>query len=309
MRPAWPLLLFCLASCATAAPAGEREPHPPLAVRLDQPDPARREEAVAAVSIRGLTLAEVSGGRTPARSDEDAASLRSGIAAALAEAGPERMIRHAYHTLRLGCLAREAKAVSAALAAQGFRLMEIYEPNDGLKFTRYLVQPRAYANDAGDRHDLFCWTQAVRRPDSSWTVREVYVGLHVVFDAPFKVLTATARYPQGSVLGRFLELPDLQKVALVFPLLEEIEFTYGRIRVRGADAVPSGFHVNAGFALEGKAGGRSVYYTAESGLDPLERRVGSLDWDGFVPADTVGPLVPRGSGIWGAGGLKPVRDD
>ena len=262
-----------------------------------------------AASQQGLTLEEAYPGGDLARSDEDAASLRSGIQGALAQASPEHLIRHAYHTLRLGCLAREAKAVSAALAAQGFRLMEIYEPNDGLKFTRYLAQPRAYTNDGGDRHDLFCWTQAVRRPDSSWTVREVYVGLHVVFDAPFKTLAPAGRYPRGSVLGRFLELPDLQKVALVFPLLEEIEFTYGRIRVKGDDAAPAGFHVNAGFTLEGKAGGRSVYYTAESGLDPVERRGGRLEWDGFVPSDTVGPLVPRGSGIWGAGGLKPVRDD
>jgi hypothetical protein len=309
MRPAWPVLLACLASCAPAAPAGVQEtPIPPVQL-LDHPDPARREQAVAGVSVRGLTLEEACGGRIPARSEEDAASLRSGIREALTEPGPERMIRHAWHSLRLGCLAREAKAVSAALAAQGFRLLEIYEPNDGLKFTRYLAQPRAYVNDAGDRHDLFCWTQAVRRADSSWTVREVYAGLHVVFDAPFKTLAPTGRYPRGSVLGRFLELPELPKVALVFPLLEEIEFTYGRIRVKGDEAAPAGFHVNAGFTMESKAGGRSVYYTAESGLDPLEHRGGKLEWDGFVPADTVGPLMPRGSGIWGAGGLKPVRDE
>jgi hypothetical protein len=309
MRPSWPLLLVCLASCAPPTASGGSPSPASSALLLDHPDPARREEAVAAVSILGLTLEEAMGGWFLVRSDADAASLRAGIQGALSEPSPERLVRRAYHSLRLGCLAREAKSVSAALAAQGFRLAEIYEPNDGVKFTRYLAQPRAYANSAGDRHDLFCWTQAVRRGDSLWVVREVYAGLHVVFDAPFKSVAGTERYPRGSVLGRFLELPELQKIALAFPLLEEIEFSYGRIRTKAAAAAPAGFHVNAGFALEGKAGGRSIYCTAESGMDPRELPGGRLDWEDFVPSDAVGPLLPRGSGIWGAGGLKPVGDD
>lgn len=309
MRSPWPALLVSLASCAApplAAPP-EKLPAPPASF-LDQPDPARREEAVAGVALRGLTLAEAGGGGPLPRTDEDTASLKAGIQNALAASTPERMIHQAYHVLRLGCLAREAKALSGALSAQGFRLIEIYEPNDGLKFTRYLAQPWAYTNVAGDRHDLFCWIQALRRSDSSWLIREVYVGLHVRFDAPLKTVSATPRYPRESVLGRFFELPDLQKIAQAYPLLEEIELTYGRIRVQGPEPSPAGFHVNAGFVMEKKAGGRSVYYTAESGLDPLESRGGRLEWDGFVPSESVGPLLPRGSGIWGAGGLKPMED-
>jgi hypothetical protein len=309
MRSLRPLLLIVLAACAPA-PSSE-EPRPPAAatIPLDHPDPARREEAVASASARGLSLEEAKGDRSLDRSSEDTASLRAGIQNALGEPSPERMIHHAYHVLRLGCLARDARTVAGALSGQGFRLIEIYEPNSTIKFTRYLAQPGAYTNAAGDRHDLFCWTQAVRRPDSSWLTREVYVGLHVRFDAPFKTVAVADRYPRGSVLGRFLELADLQKVAQVYPLLEEIEFTYGRIRVKGPEPSPAGFHVNAGFVMDGKAGGRSVYYTAESGLDPLESRGGRLEWNGFVPSETVGPLLPRGSGIWGAGGLKPRSDD
>ena len=61
--------------------------------------------------------------------------------------------------------------------------------------------------------------------------------------------------------------------------------------------------------MDGLAGGRSVYFTAESGLDPREGRGGRLDWDAFSPTESVGPLVPRGSGIWGAGGLKPTQEN
>lgn len=304
MRLALPLLL--LASCA--APAPEEDPFE-LALYLHHPDPSFREEAAARLSIAGAALSEMVEGKALARFEQDTDSLRARVAAARAEPDPERMIWRAWHALRLGCLAREGKRVGAALAAQGFRLIEIYEPDDKVKFTRYLVQPAAYVNAAGDRHDLFCWTQAVRRADDTWLVREVYVGLHVAFDAPFKTVAGIERYPRGSVLGRFLELADLGKVALMFPLLEEIEFTYGRIRDKGADGAGAGYHVNAGFVMEGKAGGRSVYYTAEGGLDPRERRGGRLDRDGFTRSEEIGPLVPRGSGIWGAGGLKPARDD
>jgi hypothetical protein len=308
MRPCF-VLLVGLTSCA-GVPSGEALETPAaLASLLNHPDPARREEAAARLSIRGTTIAEALGGKISARAEEDTASLRARIKEALAEPSAERMIRRAFHALRAGCLARDAQRVSAALGGQGFRLIEIYEPDDGLKFTRYLGQPSAYVNDAGDPHDLFCWTQARRRPDFTWIVREVYVGLHAHFDAPFKTISAIARYPRGSVLATFFGLPELQRLAQAFPVLEEIEFTYGRIRDKAMESAASGFHVNAGFVMEGKAGGRSVYYTAECELDPREGRGGTLDWVGFSASDTVGPLTPRGSGIWGAGGLKPVQDE
>src|SRR5579862_7092670 len=295
----WLVLLVGLSSCSDVPPDGEPDPPAALAFLLDHPDPARREEAATRLSIRGLTVAEALEGKLLARVEEDTGSLRLGIREALVEPSAERMIRRALHSLRAGCLARDARRISAALAAQGFRLIETYEPRDGLKFSRYLAQPSAYVNPAGDRHDLFCWIQALRRPDSTWIVREVYAGLHARFEAPFKALAPAGRYPSGSVLETFFKLPELEKLALAFPVLEEIEFTYGRIRVRGEEAAPAGFHVNAGFVMEGKAGGRSIYYTAESGLDPREGRGGRIEWEGFVSAETVGPLTPRGSGIWG----------
>ena len=306
MRLALPLIL--LASCA-APPETEREDPSGAALLLNHADPDRREEAVARLSILGYTLSDALGSWTLVRQEEDTASLRTGLREAMTEPSPERRIWRAWHLLRRGCLAREGKQVAAALGAQGFRLIEIYEPNESVKFTRYRAQPAAYIDGAGGRHDLFCWTQAVKRADNTWIVREVYVGLHVKVDAPFKSAAAIERHPRGSVLARFFEIPDLQKVALVFPVLEEIEFTYGRIRDKAAESAPAGFHVNAGFVMEKKEGGRSVYYTAESGLDPRERRGGKLDWDAFTRSEETGPLVPRGSGIWGAGGLKPAQED
>ena len=204
-------------------------------------------------------------------------------------------------------LARDWSRVADALSRQGLRLIEIYEPHERAKFVRFLAQPAAYVNGAGDRHDLFFWVQSIRGA-GAWVVREIYVGLNVTFEAPFKTLSATDRYPRGSVLARFFEIEELQKLAIVFPLLEEIELTYGRIRVKGAAGAPAGFHVNAGFSMDAKAGGRGVCYTAESGLDPREIRRGRLAWDDFMASDTVGPLTLRGGSFWGGGAPKPSED-
>jgi len=285
-----------LASCAHA-PADEPEDPTALIEQLDDKDIFRREEAACRLSILGLTIPD----------NADTARIGEGLQRALGEGDPQRMLWRAYHALRAGCLARDWSRVADALSRQGLRLIEIYEPHDRAKFVRFLAQPVAYVNVAGDRHDLFFWVQTIRR-EGGWTVREIYVGLNAKLDAPFKQLSSTDRYPRGSVLARFFELEELQKLALVYPLLEEIELTYGRIRLKGADGAPAGFHVNAGFAMDAKAGGRGVTYTAESGLDPREIRRGRLAWDGFIPSDALGPLTPRGGSFWGVGAPKPTED-
>jgi hypothetical protein len=253
-------------------------------------------------------VSEALDGRALAAAEADTAALRERLDQAAEEKVPEKMVWRAWHALRCGSLAREGKMLSASLSRQGLRLLEIYEPHERSKFVRYMAKSSAYVNDAGDRHHLFFWIQSRQRDDGSWIVREAYVGLHAVFEAPFKSVAARDRYPRDSVLARFLALPELPRVAAVFPILEEIEFTYGRIRDKSRDGAPAGFHVNAGFVMEGNAGGRSVYYTAEAGLDPREIERGRLDWTGFSPSNEIGPLTPRGSGIWGAGGLRPVED-
>ncbi len=290
------LLVALLAACAQA-PADEPEDPAALIEQLDDPDLFRREEAACRLSILGLTIPD----------NADTARIGDGLQRALAEGNPERMLWRAYHVLRAGCLARDWSRVSDALSRQSLRLIEIYEPHERAKFVRFLAQPSAYVNAAGDRHDLFFWVQSIRK-DNGWVVREVYVGLLVKFDAAFKGLAATDRYPRGSVLARFFELDDLQKLALVYPLLEEIELTYGRIRLKGSAGAPAGFHVNAGFLMDAKAGGRGVTCTAESGLDPLEIHRGRLAWDGFTPSDALGPLILRGGSFWGGGAPKPSDD-
>ncbi len=305
-----PQALLLLLSACSALPEGPDPREPEEAVELlGHADVRRREEGAYRLSILGGTIPDALAGREKALAyaDEDTGAMRQGISRALEERDPQLMIWRAWHALRTGCLAREWSRVSEALSAQGFRLVEIYEPHERAKFVRFSAQPAAWVNPAGDRHDLFFWVQSARKNDGPWRVREVYVGLRVNFEAPFKQLVLTDRYPRGSVLARFFELPSLQKFAVVYPVLEEIEFTYGRIRDKDPEAA-AGFHVNAGFVMEGKAGGRAIYYTAESGLDPKERSRGRLSWEGFSPSDAVGPLTPRGSGFWGAGGAKPSDD-
>jgi hypothetical protein len=296
MRAGIPLVAL-LSACAGAS-VPERDDPPALAELLQHRDPFRREEAAHRLSILGVTI--------PA--NRDTTAMREELRRALQEnSTPERKIWRAWHLLRAGCLARDGALVEQELAKQGFGRLEIYEPHGRVKFVRYLAERQAYQNDAGDRHDLFFWVQSVRKGDS-WIVREVYAGLVVKFESPFKQLAGTDRYPQGSVLGRFFALEELEKLAAGFPVLEEVELAYGRIRIKSSDDAPAGFHVNAGFVMEGKAGGRSVCYTAESGLDPREIRQGRLAWDGFESTDALGPLTLRGGGFWGGGAPKPNDD-
>src|SRR6185436_18392694 len=138
-----------------------------------------------------------------AYAEEDTAAMRQGISAAVEERTPERMVWRAYHALRVGCLARPWSRVSDALSRQGFRLIEIFEPHERSKFVRFAAQPAAWTSAAGDRHDLFFWVRSSKN-----VVREVYVGLIVKFEAPFKQLVGTDRYARGSVLARFFELPE-----------------------------------------------------------------------------------------------------
>src|SRR5438105_1506370 len=111
------VLFLLLASCA-GPPAGESDDPAALLDLLDHRDPLRREEAAHRLSIAGLTIPE----------NRDTEGLRAGIARAVEERDPQRMIWRAYHALRAGCLARDWARLSDALSRQGFKLVEIYEP-------------------------------------------------------------------------------------------------------------------------------------------------------------------------------------
>jgi len=294
-----PAVLCVLAACSVPPIPEEPEDPAALAAMLAGDAPLRREEAAQRMARLGLIVPET----------EDTGAMSEGIAQALGERSPERIVWGAHHALRRGCLGREWKAVADALAGQRFRLVEIYEPHEESKFVRFLARAGAYEDGAGGSHDLFFWVHSVPR-GGRWVVREVYVGLHAAFDVPFKAVAAQERYPRGSVMARFLGMPEMAKLAASFPVLEEVELTYGRIRVKDSETAPAGFHVNAGFALaaEGKGGGRGIAVTAESGLDPRETRSGRFVWDGFAPSESLGPLVVRGGSFWGAGGLRPTDE-
>lgn len=300
-----PLLLLAgvLASCAEAPSAPPRDP----ATLFTNPDLFRREEGAARLAIQNRTVQESLDGPALEAADADMDALLARLDDVAEEKTPERMVWRAWHTLRCGGLAREWKPLFESLSRQGLRLEEIYEPHENARYVRFVAKRSAYVNAAGDRHNLYFWVLSVRRDDGVWIVREIYAGLHALFNARFKSVAARDRYDRGGVLAQFFSLPELPRVAAVFPILEELAFTYGRIRDKDGPAA-AGFHVNAGFVMEGKAGGRSVYYTAECGLDPREKPGGVLAWEDFSPSESIGPLTPRGSGIWGAGGLKPSED-
>lgn len=303
MRATLLVLAGLLASCAGTPPP----PPPDPATLFASPDLFRREEGAARLAIQNRTVQEALDVRALDDADADTDALVSRLDEAADERTPERMVWRAWHVLRCGCLAREWKSLSDSLSRQGLRLEEIYEPHENAKYVRFVAKRSAYINAANDRHNLYFWVLSVRRDDKVWIVREIYAGLQVVFNLRFKSMSAGDRYARGGVLAQFFSMPELSRVAAVFPILEELALTYGRIRDKDGPA-PAGFHINAGFVMDGNKGGRSIYYTAECSLDPLERRGGVLAWEEFTPSEQLGPLMPRGTGVWGAGGLRPTED-
>lgn len=303
---AWIGALLFLAACGSAELREPPEDPSALAIQLGDADPLRREEAAQRLARLGTAVHEVAAAETV---DPDTEAMGAAVASAVEIDDPERTVWAAWHALRRGCLARDWKRLSGALARQGFRLTEIYEPHERAKFVRFLAKGAAHVDGGGTAHDLFFWVQSVRRGETGWLVREVYVGLHASFEAPYKQVAGRNRYRRGSVLDRFLEMAEVKRLAAVFPVVEELELTYGRIRDKEAVSVPAGFHVNAGFALVGeKGGGRGIAVTVESDLDPRETPGGRFLWDDFAPSGTMGPPVVRGGSFWGAGGLKPSDD-
>lgn len=264
------LIAILLASCAEAPSRPDRER---LAERLAA-GPEEADRALAELAAAGATVEEAL--RT--REDELRAwreaseSLREGLEAAAKSPSYATMLAESARLLRRACLAREWEALRPALARQGFGWVEMYEPHEHAKSLRFIARREAFVTDRGDRHDLFFWIHVAREgPGAPWGVRHVEAGLHAALNAPFERLAL--RYPAGTVLERFFELPELAKLAEVHPVVEEIELLYDRLG-RGW-----GYHVNASFV--GGGSGRGVYFTADD--------------QGGKP----GPFHPRASSVWG----------
>jgi hypothetical protein len=122
-------------------------------------------------------------------------------------------------------------------------------------------------------------------------------GLLVEPNRLYAQVLTTGAYSDGSVLFRGLRLPEVAAAARDYPILKKIEVSYGFIRDRWRDSVPQGFslHLTFGDSARDDQRGKSLYFTAASGLDALQ------DWQGrplsqqFEPHDTVAEFRSWGS--------------
>ncbi len=312
MRP-WILFAGLAHAACTAVPQAPPEDPATLTAALADPDPERREEALGLLARRGRTAQAWLEEHRPealALLERDSRSMAAELDGVMAtERGSwDRALWRAWHVIRTGCLAREWTALSKALTAQRFQLREIYEPQESgpRRYVRFLARRGAFVDASGRRHDLLFWVSLARR-EGEWIAREVHVVLHAGIHAPFKDVVERRPYPEGSVLRAFLGQPQLRPIAAVHPTLDEVELSYGRIRVEDGAPAPAGFHVNASFTGAGGIGGRGVTYTVEAAFDPPEGPDGRLLRGGFAPRGALGEFVLRGSSLMG-GGFRPSDD-
>jgi hypothetical protein len=303
------ILIACLLAAGACRAGGADRPEDAqeLLLQLARDVPLAREEGIERVArragpvrewIESVALPEPQAGPAVRKRaldylEEDEGQLRLDLERALVESTPERRVWEAHHAARRACLGRVWGHLEPALRRQGLGWKERYEPDDRVTFYRFVL-PRV------PKESLFFWVKVIRGGSGPAWVSEVFVGLLFSFGVPFAQAAQDARFGPGSVLSLFLGHPAVREIATLYPTLEEIELAYGRIRDREKDLVPSGFHVNASFlAVPEGSGGRGVYGTVESRLDPLESSDGRWLTEGFRAEERWGEFVERGRSLWG----------
>jgi hypothetical protein len=217
----------------------------------------------------------------------------------------QRLLRDASQELRRVALDRRWSEVEPALRKQGLRQIHARD-NQHTSDYRYLVTKQGWL--AGDQiaHSLYLEfgvdkrsTNAVARAKPGF-VMTAEAGLLVEPNRPYAEVLTNGAYPDGSVLFRGLRLPEAASAAQSYPILKKIEVTYDFIRDRWSESVPQGFSLRLTFgdSTRDDRRGKSLYFTATSGLD------GPQDWQGkplrqqFEPQDTVGEFRAWGSNAW-----------
>lgn len=217
----------------------------------------------------------------------------------------QRLLRDASHEVRGAALDRPWSEVEPALRRQGLRQL-LARDNQHSSDYRYLVTKHGWL--AGDQtpHSLYLEISVDRRSTNDVAtakpgfVMTARAGLLVEPNRPYAQMLTNGAYPDGSVLFRGLRLPEVASAAQSYPILKRIEVSYDFIRDQWAESVPQGFSVWLAFrdsALDDRRG-KSMYFTATSGLDGLQ------DWKGgplqqqFEPRDTVGDFRSWGGSEW-----------
>jgi hypothetical protein len=216
----------------------------------------------------------------------------------------QRLLRDASHEVRSAALDRHWGEVEPALRRQGLRQIHGRD-NQHASDYRYLVSKDGWRGRDQTAHSLYLEFSVDRRSTNTLAsarpgfVMTAEAGLLVEPNRPYAQVLTNGAYPDGSVLFRGLRLPEAASAAQSYPILKKIEVTYDFIRDRWAESVPQGFSLRLTFGDSPRdRRGKSMHFTATSGLDGLQ------DWQGrslqqrFEPQDTVGEFRSWGGGEW-----------
>lgn len=219
--------------------------------------------------------------------------------------GYQRLLRDASHEVRSAALDRPWSEVEPALRRQGLRQIHARD-NQHTSDCRYLVTKEGWLASDHTAHTLYLEFSVDKRSTNTIAsakpgfVMTAEAGLLVEPNRAYAQVLTSGAYPDGSVVFRGLRLPEAASAAQSYPILKKIEVAYDFIRDRWAESVPQGFSLRLTFGDSARDDrrGKSMYFTAVSGLDGLQ------DWKGkplqqqFEPQDTVGEFRAWGGNEW-----------
>ncbi|MES2792313.1 MAG: hypothetical protein V4719_22035 [Planctomycetota bacterium] len=149
-----------------------------------------------------------------------------------------------------------------------------------------------------------------KTPARPGAIYRANIALVADINAPYSDVIAQQRFPLGSVLDVVLGHERVKKVGKEWPLVKRIYVHYDYIFNKWAEHSPTGFHVDIEFTAsnDNKIAGKRMYFTIESGLDPLRSfyKKEQLTQE-FTSQDTLGEIIHRGGNEWWHGTPEVVE--
>jgi hypothetical protein len=226
----------------------------------------------------------------------------------------QRFLWRAQKWLEKASSARSWEEILASLERQKIDVTDVWERDSGVTH-RFLALKEAAATPQGQKMDLY-FEFVVKRvvvpgKRTQTTIESAAAGLLASVRLPLEAAAKTPRFPADSAIQKVLASSEMLASNPGCYEVDRIEMTYGPIRDRWRESVPSGFHLSIECAdhLEGKVREYRRSFTVASGLDPERTHDGAELTPSHVPQDTLGAPRSWGSNSTGAMGHGLKRLD
>jgi hypothetical protein len=199
------------------------------------------------------------------------------------------------------CQGKEWPAAKALMKKEGFSQLDSWRGGNGDHLeAHFLVRKNVHVAAREGAEDYLIILRVhfrEKQKNDPGIVREAISALVLSFNQPYEKAIKLAKYPEGSVIKRILSAEEVKNEADKWPILKNVQISYGLIFNRWSELQPHGFNGIVEFAAspERDVGQKSISFSVASGLDPLQFWDGKKNLRGFKPEDKLYDLEFRGS--------------